>query len=225
MIRIGMCDDEIEIAQSIAIIINEYCKKFDFNAKVCIISDNQDEIFEKIDKKEIDVLILDIDFKNGGKNGLDFAADLRAINKDFYLIFLSAHSRFIHNSMIYKTYDYLVKPLHENVISELILRLKEEFEEEKKLFMHVNKSLSIRTDQILYIEKQRNKAIIYTKNDEYETIGSINDILDLLPKNFKKCHRSYIVNENKIITIDKKSNSLLLENNRLCPTSEKYTFI
>ena len=36
---------------------------------------------------------LDIDFKNNGKNGIEFAKDLRKINKNFFLVFLSAHQR------------------------------------------------------------------------------------------------------------------------------------
>lgn len=225
MVKIGMCDDEVEISKSIAIIIEEKCKSVNFNANIEIITDSQEKIHNMILNKEIDVLILDIDFKNGGKNGLDFAADLRAVNKDFYLIFLSAHSRFIHNSMIYKTFDYLVKPIHESIIAELVLRLKDDFEEEKKIFMHVNKSLSIRTDEIMYIEKQRNKAIIYTTDNSYETTGSINSILDLLPQNFRKCHRSYIVNEKKIVSIDRKESVLCLEKGLSCPTTEKFIFI
>jgi two-component system response regulator AgrA len=217
MIRIGMCDDEINTIKSIAKIIETEIIKEDFDAEIAIITNDQSKIYELIKDKKLDVLILDVDFKNNGKNGLDFAHELRKINKDFYLVFLSAFQKYMHISFVNKTFDYLVKPIHPSVITDFISRLKEEFDLDKKIFMHINKSLSIRTDDILYIEKQGNKAMIYTANKTYEIIGSLNYILDLLPRNFKKCHRSYVVNENKIISIDKKNNFLSLENNKTCP--------
>lgn len=222
MIKIGMCDDEVNSIQSIAKIIESEIVKCDFDAEIAIITDNQDKIYDLIKVKKLDVLILDVDFKNSGKNGIDFAHELRKINKDFYLVFLSAFQKYMHISFVNKTFDFLVKPIHPSVISDFVSRLKEEFDQDKKIFMHINKSLSIRADDILYIEKQGNKANIYTSNKTYEMIGSLNYILDLLPRSFKKCHRSYVVNENKIISVDKKNNCLNLENNKICPMNNQF---
>ncbi len=223
MITIAMCDDEINIAKSLSKIIESQLIKIDFDAKIEIVTDDQQKIYELIKNKKIDVLILDVDFKGSGKNGIDFAHELRSMNKDFYLVFLSAHSRYIHMSLINKTFDYLIKPVHPNSLMEFLLRLKEEFEHNKKVFMKINNSLLIRTDSILYIEKQGNRANIYTTIKTYNIMGSINDILDMLPNNFKKCHRSYIINENKILSIDKKNNCIYLENNCSCPIGSNYS--
>ena len=222
MISIGMCDNDIKLTQTIAKILESKIIENDFDAEIVVVTDDQKKIYEMIKNKEIDVLILDIDFGKNGKNGIDFAHELRSINKDFYLIFLSAFSRYMSISFLSKTFDYLIKPVNAEVISELICRLKNDIEQNKNLFLKINKSLLVRTDEILYIEKQRNKAIVYTNIKNYTMFGSLNEILDKLPNYFKKCHRSYIINENKIMTIDKKNSIAYLSKDITCPISMQY---
>lgn len=89
MIKIGICDDEITIIKAIAKFTESAIISTDFNAEICCMTDNQSVIYEKIKNNEIDILFLDVDFHNGGKNGIDFALELRKINKDFKLIFIT----------------------------------------------------------------------------------------------------------------------------------------
>lgn len=222
MLKIGMCDDELNIAQPISKIIESKIIENDLDAEISIVTDDQNKIYEMIKNKELDVLILDIDFGKDKKSGIDFASKLRDINKDFYLVFLYAYSRYMPISFIDKTFDYLIKPVNAKVISDLIYRLKKDVEQNKKIFLKVNNSLFVRVDDILYIEKQGNKAIIYTNTNTYKIFGSLNEILDKLPNNFKKCHRSYIINENKILSIDKKNSIAYLGKDIYCPINTQY---
>lgn len=222
MIKIGMCDDNLESIGSIQNVLDYYIKQNNFNAKIVTVTTNQKEIYEKIEKKELDVLFLDIDFKNNGKNGLDFAKDLRNVNKDFYLIFLTASQRYIHNSLFVKVFDYLIKPVNNELIDEIVIRLKEDFENENKIFLRLNKKLTIRTDEILYIEKIGNRSQIVANNfTEYGNV-TLDTLLNELPVNFVKCHRSYIANTNKIIKIDKKDNFIYFSKNIRCPINSHF---
>lgn len=89
MIKIGICDDEITVIKAIAKFTESAIISTDFDAEICCATDKQSIIYEKIKNSEIDVLFLDVDFNNGGKNGIDFALDLRKINKNFKLIFIT----------------------------------------------------------------------------------------------------------------------------------------
>lgn len=222
MIRIGMCDNNLNLTQTIAKIIESKIIENDFNAEITIVTDDQDKIYELIKNKELDVLILDIDFGKEKENGINLAQKLRDINKDFYLVFLSAYSRYMSVSFISKTFDYLVKPINSEVISDFIIRLKKDIELSKNIFLKLSKTLMVRNNDILYIEKQGNKAIIYTKISSYTTNSNLNDLLDRLPKNFRKCHRSYLINEDKIISIDKKNNLACLGKDIYCPINMQY---
>jgi DNA-binding LytR/AlgR family response regulator len=222
MIKIGMCDDNLDSIKNASKFLESEIMQQDFNAEISLITDDQKVIFDSIYKKELDVLILDIDFKNSGKNGLDFAKDLRSVNKDFFLIFLSAHQRFIQLSFFVKVFDYLVKPINRETIEILVSRLKDEFAYNKKNFLHLNKWISIRTNEILYIEKIVNKSHVFTNKKTYTTTKNLNTLLKELPKEFRKCHRSYIVNESKITSIDKKNNYVYFNDNLSCPINSYF---
>lgn len=224
MCKIAICDDEIDCAKGIAKILENQFKKRDFDAKVTIVTDKQDIIYEAIKKKEIDLLILDIDFKNIGKNGIEFANDLRKINKDFYLVFLTAHIRYMHLSFVSKTFDFLVKPVSKNLIEDLVDRLVDEFSIKNSKYLNLSKSLIIKIDNIIYIEKIKNKSYIYTLsiNDTYSCTITLDKLLDMLPNNFMKSHRSFIVNKDYISTIDNKKNIIFFENGLTCPTNSHF---
>ena len=217
-----MCDDNLESIKLASKYLESEFMQQDVDAEVTITTTNQKDIFDAIYRKELDVLILDIDFKNNGKNGLEFAKDLRNINKDFYLIFLSAHQRYMHVSFFVKVFDYLVKPINRETIITLVERLKDEFACDKNIFLHLNKWCAVRTDRILYIEKDGNKCMVVTKDKVYSSTKTLDSLLHELPNNFRKCHRSYIVNENKIISINKKDNFVYFTRDVSCPINSHF---
>ena len=171
---------------------------------------------------KIDILFLDIDFKNNGKNGIEFAKDLRKINKKFYLVFLSAHQRYLYVSLTTKVFDYLIKPINRDTLRELVARFKDEFETNKSIFLHLNKWEYVRTNDILYIEKDGKKSIIFTESQKYTTSKNLNSLLSELPKNFLRCHKSYILNSNKVLSIDKKEGQAFFGKDFSCPISSKF---
>ncbi len=222
VLKIGICDDDIDCIIPIAKLIETEIIEQTFNAEIIYLSNNQKEIFDAIYNKEIDILFLDIDFKNKGKNGLDFAKDLRNVNKEFFLIFLTSHQRYMHLSFCSKVFDYLVKPSNKYVIQDLISRLKSEFKNNRSLFLTLNKWVSVRIDDILFLEKLRNKTRVVTSFDEYATNKTLDNLLNELPNYFLKCHRSYILNANKVTTLDRKLQYAYFNKKIKCPINSHF---
>ncbi len=222
MIRIGMCDDDINNINPVKKLIESQIIENNFDAEISIVTTEQNEIYDKIFSKQIDVLFLDMDFKNSNTDGIEFAKQLRKINKEFYLIFLTAHQRYMPISFLAKVFDYIVKPTNKDVISDLIYRLKSEFKYNKNIFLKVNRWISVRTDDILYIEKMNNKAKIVTLECTNDSLKTLDNLLDELPNNFRKCHRSFILNENKVIKVDKKQGYAYFTNKIKCPINSKF---
>ncbi|MDD3303972.1 MAG: LytTR family DNA-binding domain-containing protein [Clostridia bacterium] len=222
ILKIGMCDDELGSIKSFSSMLESAIEKQDLNAKISLITTNQKEMFDAVFNKEIDILFLDVDFKNNGKNGIEFAEDLRNVNKEFFLVFLSAHQRYMHVSFFVKVYDYIVKPANKDVVEHLIKRLKGEFDYNNKLFLHLNKWITVRIDDILYIEKLGNKCNIITTYNTQSTTKSLETLLNELPNYFRKCHRSYIVNERKILTLDKKEKYAFFPRGIKCPINSYF---
>lgn len=222
IVKIGMCDDNLNILNLTSKMLESSIIENDFNAEIVEVTDDQNKIFELVKNKKIDILFLDVDFKNHGQNGIEFAKKLREYNKDFFIIYLTAHQRYMHISFYVKVFDYLIKPISREVLDDIVLRLKNEFEFNDCVFLHLNKWLALRTEDIVYIERIQNKSLIYTNDVSYETYLNLENLLDKLPRNFVKSHRSYIVNTNKIKSIDKKDKMILFENKLTCPMNSHF---
>lgn len=222
MVRIGMCDDDLDNINITSKMLESAIIEQNFDADITVITDSQDKILKEIKNKNIDVLFLDVDFRNSGKNGIDFASELRKLNKDFYLIFLSGHQRFMHVSFYVKVFDYLVKPVCKDGLNDVIKRLKEDISLSRNIFLNLNKWKSVRTDTIYYIERQNNKSVIITKYGSETTTKNLDALLKELPRSFAKCHRSYIANLDNIIKVDKKKGLAYFSKDDYCPINSHF---
>lgn len=222
MIRVALCDDNFASIKSVAKMIEAEFIEQEIDGEISVITSEQKEIFDAIYKREIDVLFLDVDFKTKGKSGIEFAKDLRNINREFTLIFLTAHQRYMQVSFLVKAFDYLVKPINKPVLEELINRIKEEYMNNKRVFLILNKWISIRLKDILYIEKEGNKCKVITINRVEYTFKTIDTLLTELPDYFAKCHRSFIINLEQITELDRKNNVAYFNGNYCCPINSHF---
>lgn len=80
--------------------------------------------------------------------------------------------------------------------------------------------ISYRT--IYYIEAREKKLFIRTGSVEYGTGGTIEKMMDNLPDNFRRCHRSYIINCDYIDRIRLSEGYIYLTGAMEIPLSRKY---
>ncbi len=222
MLKIALCDDNLDSIKSVKKLIESQLIEQNVNAEISITTDNQEEIEKLIKNKEIDILILDVEFKNSNVDGIEFAKKLRKLNKDFYLIFLSAHQRFLYPALVTKIFDYLIKPVNIDTVTELVSRIKEEFSGNSSMFVKINKWYSIKSDEIIYMEKSINRTNITTTKGVISCTKTLDKMQECLPRNFVRCHRSFIVNKDKIVSIDRRNKQVYLENGVSCPINDKF---
>ena len=217
MINICICDDEASVLKAIAKVTEAAIITAQFEAEIALVTSNQNDVYKLIENHQIDILFLDIDFNNGGKNGIDFALELRKVNKDFKLVFITGHFEYAMLAYKCKTFDYLLKPIDINKVITIMKRLKEDFSETKFELFKINKDYSLRAKDILYIERNKSKATVYTKDATYETCFSLNNLEHELPSSFVRVHRSYIVNSEQISKISKDEKLIYFSDNINCP--------
>lgn len=220
MIKIAICDDNLSSLKYTSKVVEAQLINLEFEAEIVLTTQNQEEVKDMIKNNEIDVLLLSIDFKGNGKNGIEFATELREIDKYFYLIFVTSFFEYSLIAYQCKTFGYVLKPITPQSILPIFARLKSEFFKNTSKFLHFNKSDFIRTDDILFIERNKSKAKVYTVNDVIETSYSLKSIQELLPESFVRIHRSYIVNLSKIQRIDKNGKTILFGNKLSCPLGQ-----
>lgn len=76
--------------------------------------------------------------------------------------------------------------------------------------------------QIYYIEIFEKKIYVRLKDREYSQYGTLEQIQQLLPKYFLRCHRSYICNMNFVEKIRASENTIYLEHGVTVPLSRSY---
>jgi DNA-binding LytR/AlgR family response regulator len=68
-------------------------------------------------------------------------------------------------------------------------------------------------EQIIMFEAACKKIVLYTDVQEYEFYESINHIMEVLPSYFVRSHKSYIINMHRVLEVNYKELTILLENN------------
>lgn len=220
MINIAICDDEAHVLKAIAKITEAAIITTELDAEINLVTTDQNEIYKNIKDHNVDVLFLDIDFNNDGLNGIDFALKLRKINKDFKLIFLTGHFEYAMLAFKCKTFDYILKPADLNKVVNILNRLKDDLSGTDLGLFKVNKDYVLRTKDILFIERNKSKATIYTKDSTYETCFSLKNMQQELPSSFVRVHRSYIVNSEQITKINKDEKAIYFADNLSCPLGQ-----
>lgn len=222
MLNFIICDDNQIILDKSEKILNDIFSKNGFEAKIAFKSTNVDDVLDFVKCNKVDVLILDINLK-AKITGLELAQKVREFNKDCYLIFTTGHLEYAMLAYKFKTFDYLAKPITSERLEDTIIRLFDDiFGRTKKYLKIDNKNTFVNEADIQYIKREGMRLVYHTSDMDYFTYGSFNKIQPLLPENFIRCHKSYIVNINNVKNYDATTNTISFGNSVSCAVGPKY---
>jgi two-component system LytT family response regulator len=172
-----------------------------------------------------------VDINMPDLSGLDF---VKSQSNPPKVIFTTAYSEYAIEGFKVNALDYLLKPIDYDIFLKSANRAQEWFDlQEKKniriesndVFLFIKseyKVLRINLADIKYIEGMREYVRIHMVSQRpIMTIVSMKKIEEYLPQNkFMRVHRSFIVNLEKITTIDR--NRIVFDNNTYIPISGQY---
>jgi DNA-binding LytR/AlgR family response regulator len=153
--------------------------------------------------QKIDLLFLDIHLPK--INGLEF---LKSLNTGYHVILTTAYHEYALEGFNLNVVDYLLKPIEFSRFLQAINKVFSLYpldtqsgakERAYKIFNVDKKKYKVFLDDIDYIESMKDYIKIHTSTQEIITkyqISVIESVLD--PTMFKRIHKSYIVNLNKI---------------------------
>lgn len=218
MHKVLIIDDENRTRQLIANMIDS----FGFDVQTIPDGENVESGIKAIEKHNPDIVFLDIQMPDG--TGFDV---LRSIeNKNFVVIFITAHEEFAIKAIKFSALDYLLKPVDptelEAALKKAIAALKEESEGsqfealQKNINPHEKRRLVLKTqesvhvvdlDDIIRCEADRNYTSFFLTNNkkilvsktlkEYETL--------LSGHHFLRVQQSHLININYVERYDKKN--------------------
>lgn len=178
---------------------------------------------------DIELIFLDIQMPD--LNGLEFS---KLLPSDVRIIFTTAFDQYAIEGFKANAVDYLLKPINYNEFLAAAHKALEWFTLKRqaqtngeigKDFIYVKsdyKLVQIRLDDILYIEGLKDYLKIYLENEPRPvlTLASMKNMEERLPSpRFMRVHRSFIVQMNKVKTLDK--GQIVFGKNRI-PISDTY---
>ena len=193
MLGIAVFDDERIIVDYVGELIKE---NLDINVK--IYKYTKLEEFKGDCKKGIlqKINAIYIDIKIDSLNGIEIAQKIQQENPKIKIIYMTAYSQY--SEAIFKTKPtyLLLKPIKKEQIKKSLERALQEEKQSKniKTFNIKGKIFNIEVEKIRYIESNKRVVIIYEEDLKRRIYGKLNEIEEMLPSNFVRCHQSYIVN-------------------------------
>ncbi|OOM14575.1 LytR/AlgR family response regulator transcription factor [Clostridium saccharobutylicum] len=179
-------------------------------SKIEIIDEFEDgiEVLKFIQNNEVDIIFMDINIPS--LDGVLLAKSISKFSKKPYIVFITAYKEHAAEAFEIEAFDYILKPYSESRIVSMLKKL-ENINNHKENNLHktniqskINlwkneKIIVVNMDDIYYCVAEERITHVFTKKDEYSVNLGIAEFYDSLPKDiFFRCHRSYIVNINKI---------------------------
>jgi len=221
-VRIVICDDDKSIRDSIKTILS---KSDDFHADDIHEASSGEELILKHKSNPFTIILLDIEME--GMTGMEAGHEIRNIDKDVIIVFITSHQQYVFSSFKIEAFDYIVKPINEEKINEVLDRAARKYRDRHHIISYKWQGTTHNLDicEIVHIVAYHNRILFYTTenigNDNMtkENIRECNGSLDkyerdLLNYGFMRCHRNTLVNMRYIKSIEEKA-IVTLYNERL----------
>lgn len=221
--KLAVCDNELLFLKQFLIL----CQSFPCIDEVIPFPDGNLLLEEVKAGSSFDAVFMDIDLGTT-KNGIEYSQELYKLNPQIRLVYITGFTdRFVQHVFLSPSnmIGFLTKPVDKDILSSILDKLQTSLDQDKQsLFCIVGKSdsISVPISSIFYLESNAHRALIYTDTENYSLYERLSTLRERLPSCFLACHKSYIVNMNKIKRIEK--NVIILENLAEIPISKsQYT--
>jgi len=208
MIKAIIVDDENKSVQALTLMLNVYCPEVEVIGFAHSAIEGEKEIMSK----KPDLVFLDVEMTGG--SGFDLLESLP--ERNFNVIFVTAHDHYALKAIKVHAIDYILKPIDVEELKNAVtnFKLRKEGNKEgpadiEKLLAHMKmqriKKIAIPTsdgsefisiDEILYLTADRSYCkIFFTDNKTMMVSKSLNEIEEMLPSDtFFRIHKSHTVN-------------------------------
>jgi two-component system LytT family response regulator len=159
------------------------------------------EALEACKNECFDIAILDIDMPK--LKGTDLARQIKYLHPECFIVFQTAYEQYALEAFDVGAIGYLTKPFSQEDIEQNIQRAKSYRQSQSKKFMSKNGNEYYLVDEndIYYVKADLTEVIIRTAEGFSYYNKKISQMQELLSDKFFKIHRSYIVNLDKIASM------------------------
>lgn len=233
MLQVIICDDNSAYMGKLKQIIENTILREELDLSIALCTADPDEVIKYIEENQgTGIYFLDVDLKSY-INGIRLGEKIRDLDSKGFIIFTTVHMEMSYLAFKYKVeaMDYVIKDDEDfkQRINSCLMKAYNTYykENDKKGYISINEDsriINIKLCDILFIETTgiAHKIRVHEENRQIEFYGNLKDIQKKLTSNFYRCHKSYIVNKDKIQEIDRKNNKIIMVNEEECYVSFRY---
>ncbi|MCX7921535.1 MAG: LytTR family DNA-binding domain-containing protein [Clostridia bacterium] len=231
MLQIVLCEDNQLYLNSIANTVKKILSQNNINGKIVCKATDAKTVENYLKHNMANVFFLDIDLKSK-ETGYNLAEKIREYNIQAYIVFVTCHFEFVLQAFKVQCFDFLTKPVTEEILEQCLLRIYRNYLATTSIPLNNDRCIEIKsgsniykikTKDIIYIERQGFRTIVYTVYSEiscYETLDAFEKMLS--DKNFVRCHKSFIANKAYMSEIHLKEKVIFFETGQKCYIGPKY---
>ena len=228
MVNFVIVDDFKEITSNIEKIISKIMINNKLEYKTYIF-DDYDSKFKKFMSEPMVNRIYLLDIETKSASGIDIARMIRKNDLDSIIIFVTAHeelaSNIVRDQLMVLTFICKFDDFEKRVKDAVVKSLAYIGKKNAIKFVDNNAIYIIPTKDILYVthDNVERKCLIKTDNRTYKIGKSLTEIKELSMGTLAQSHRACLVNEDRIVKIDKKRKRILFDNGEIVDlVSENY---
>lgn len=192
-------------------LLGSYVEKIPF-LDLVFSTENPIEALEFIQKNDADLVFLDIQMPE--LTGINF---MKIVGDKMKYILTTAYSEYALEGYEHNVVDYLLKPISFDRFSKSVMKAQERFpvaeaSEAGHFFVKSSgQQHRINFDEILYVESIKDYVNIKTETQEYIVLDTLKSLENQLPANFTRIHKSFILNLDKVKSLNSKKVILISE--------------
>lgn len=195
--KLAICDDSLADREYILNMVNHWAAAAGHVVHTDAFASAEDFLFHYAEEKDYDLLLLDIEM--GTMDGVTMAKKLRSQNDTLQIIFITGYSDYIAEGYEVAALHYLMKPVKEEKLWEVLDRAAEKLAKNEKVLHFESGGEMVRVPiyQIRYAEVSGNYVTIHALQDitVKMTLGELEKQLD---ERFYRAGRSVIINLTQI---------------------------
>ncbi len=217
-------DDEPEARDIIESLLSDFS-----DIHVLAKEDSVKKAVKSIREYDPDLVFLDIDMPQ--KNGFDLVREIKNLELNPTIIFVTAYNQYAIEAIKHAAFDYLVKPVDIDDLTETIERYKvdrkaavsldrienllQALQVEKLRFSTRSGYIFVNPAEIIYCQAEGNYTDLYLSTEEKQTITiNVGRLEHILPNSkFSKINRSVIINKQFLTEINRKEKKCILRVN------------
>ena len=216
--RIAVCDDEALFREALHAKILQDGFAHDYETDVEEYGSGRALLDAQEKGYSADVYFLDVQMDQGTDDGIRTARELR--RRGELIIYVTAYLDYAQMGYEVRAFRYLLKNQIHDKLFEVLRDVRQELSGQDFFFKAGGERIRIDRRGILYLESRLRMLRLVTKTEEYVFYAGLEDVQRQLGEEFLRCHKSFLVNLEKVVRFSKEQ--IVLEDGTNIPISRSY---